>query len=94
MPDHGSPFFPRSDVEGTDCPNGTQAAVTITVDGQPTTYIATIDRYGDWAVDLPVPFGTEAMTVVATCGTVSYAQLTIPTTTTFPRRPPLTARRC
>jgi hypothetical protein len=84
VPEHISPFFPISDVEGTDCPNGTHAAVTISVDGQPTTYTATIDRYGDWVVDLPVPFGTKPMTVVATCGTVRYPQLTIPTTSTTP----------
>ena len=80
VPNHGAPFFPITVVEGTDCPNGTRATVAIAVDGQPTTYTATINRYGDWAVDLPAPFGTKPMTVVATCGTVRYPQLTIPTT--------------
>ncbi|MEJ7584271.1 MAG: hypothetical protein WKF43_09340 [Acidimicrobiales bacterium] len=65
VPNHPPHRFPIFDVEGTDCPDGTDAVVTIAVGGRPTTYTATIDEYGDWSVELPVPFGSEPMTVVA-----------------------------
>jgi len=73
---------PYTRIEGTDCPDGTRAAVTITVDGRPASHDAAIDRYGDWAVGLPVPFGSKTMVVQASCGAVHYSRFAIAGTTT------------
>ena len=75
-------YYPQTTVEGTDCPAGTTATVTITANGTPSTSHAAIDQYGDWSVTLPAPVGTETLRIDATCGNVVYASLTAPTTTT------------
>ncbi|MDQ6696324.1 MAG: hypothetical protein M3Z46_02560 [Actinomycetota bacterium] len=72
----------RTRVEGTDCPTGTTAQVTITIDGRSQTHTAAIDQLGDWAVDLPAPVGTKEMSVDASCGSVAYSRLVIASTTT------------
>jgi cell division septation protein DedD len=82
-PPHGPDVgYERTTAEGTDCPDGTTAHVTITAGGKTTTSDATIDQYGDWSVNLPSPVGTEEMTVDASCGSVQYAAIKATTTTT------------
>ena len=69
-------------VEGTDCPMGTQARVTIDIGDPPDSDVssaeADIDQYGDWHVPLPVPQGSQLMVVSASCGAVTYAELVVP----------------
>lgn len=73
---------PRTEAEGTDCPAGTTAKVTIDADGEQTTTEATIDEYGDWSVPLPAPIGATDLTVTASCGGVVYDPLSASSTTT------------
>ncbi|MGI8756410.1 MAG: hypothetical protein ACR2MB_11240 [Acidimicrobiales bacterium] len=80
---------PRTRAEGTDCPTGTAAKVSIVADGKTTTTGATIDQYGDWSVPLPAPVGSVDLTITASCGDVTYDALTAsPTTTTGSAQPP------
>jgi hypothetical protein len=83
---------PRTTVEGTDCPAGTTATVSITADGQTTTHQAAIDAYGDWTVALPSPVGSAELVIDASCGDVTYATLRATTTVppTTPTAPPTT----
>ena len=73
---------PRTQVEGTDCPDGTTATVSITTGGKTSTSKATIDHYGDWSAVLPVPVGQAEISVDASCGAVAYPTLRATTTTT------------
>ena len=72
----------KTTVEGTDCPAGTQAEVSIRsgdVDLQKT---AVIDEYGDWSVELPAPVGDTTFAIDASCGSVTYERLQATTTST------------
>ncbi|WP_426574154.1 hypothetical protein [Aquihabitans sp. McL0605] len=64
-------------VEGTDCPPGTQVSVHFTAAGGSSTAHAPIDLFGDWLVPLPshLPVGT---TVSASCGAVAYDPIALP----------------
>lgn len=74
---------PKSTVEGTDCPAGTEASGTITVDGGPAEpFTAAIDEHGDWSVDLPGAVGEVALAVEASCGSIAYERLIATTTST------------
>jgi hypothetical protein len=70
---------PKTEVLGSDCPAGTTASVTITLDGTTTTHTATIDERGDWAVPLSSPYivypPTQSLRAEASCGDVTYAPL-------------------
>lgn len=73
----------KTTVEGTDCPAGTEATVTIAYDGDILLEkTATIDEYGDWSVDLPEPVGDTTYSIDATCGAVTYDALQATTTST------------
>lgn len=78
---------PKTTVEGTDCPVGTTAMVSITADGETSTAEASIDQYGDWSVPLPAPVGEIEVSVDAICGGVQYDSLRGTTTTTAPVTP-------
>ncbi len=84
---------PRTEVLGTDCPAGTTASVTITLDGTTTIHTATIDERGDWTVPLAAPLAnTQTIRAEATCGTVTYTPLfrsgqLVPPTVTGPTSP-------
>jgi len=80
-----APLAGRTQLEGTDCPDGTQASVRIDSDstGRTATTV-TIDQFGDWNVRLPVPNGDAEMRVVAVCGSVTYPDLLLTTTSTVP----------
>ena len=80
----GTSPLPASRIEGTDCPDGTTAHVSIGVDGRSDAHTATIDQYGDWVVDLPALAGTKEMTIDAFCGSVAYARFNVTTTSTTP----------
>lgn len=71
-----SPLVGRTTVEGTDCPAGTTASVSIAIDDVVILSEAPIDQYGDWSVALPSPVGNAAMTINAFCGEVNYEALT------------------
>ncbi|MCB0959145.1 MAG: hypothetical protein KDB04_06440 [Acidimicrobiales bacterium] len=79
-----SPLVGRTTVEGTDCPAGTTPTVEVLVDGLDIIYVSqpSIDEHGDWTVELPKPVGDLAMTVRASCGDVTYAELRATTTST------------
>ncbi len=80
-----SPYAWRTELEGTDCPDGTEAAVRIDSDSaRDVATTVTIDRYGDWRVRLPVPNGDAEMRVAASCGSVTYPDLLLTTTSTEP----------
>lgn len=70
---------PRTEVLGTDCPTGSTASVTITLDGTTTTHTAAIDEHGDWTVPLATPYtgygSKQSLHAEATCGDVTYAPL-------------------
>lgn len=74
---------PKTTVEGTDCPPGTQANGTIVYEGDiALPFTADIDEHGDWSVDLPATVGETEMTVYASCGSVEYPLLVATTTPT------------
>ena len=74
---------PRTTVEGTDCPAGTTAEVRIGFEDVIITIgDVPIDQYGDWSVDLPRKVGDADLRVDASCGEVTYAQLTATSTST------------
>ena len=78
-----NPSEPKTILEGTDCPAGTEASGTIAWDGDILTpFRAAIDEYGDWSVELPTPEGSSVMLITASCGSVSYDQLLLTTTST------------
>lgn len=84
-----NPSDPKTILEGTDCPAGTEASGTIAWDGDILTpFRATIDELGDWSVDLPTPEGSSVMVITASCGSVTYDRLQLTTTSTTP--PPTT----
>jgi len=81
-----SPFQngPRTTVEGTDCPAGTQARVAFHHDGQTDTVDVATNSRGDWTTLLPGQAGTEDLTIDASCGSVTYDPITIRAATTQP----------
>ena len=76
------PSHPRTILEGTDCPAGSTATVSFTVDGTDTGATAAVDELGDWSVPLPGPLGSQELTIDASCGAVVYDQVTVTTTST------------
>jgi hypothetical protein len=73
----------RTTVEGTDCPDGTEAEVAITYAGDLLlTESAAIDAYGDWTIELPLPVGDTEYAISATCGDVTYDAIQATSTTT------------
>jgi hypothetical protein len=73
----------KTTVEGTDCPAGTEATVTIGYDGDIVIeHTAPIDEYGDWSVELPAPVGDTTYSINARCGDVTYDALQATTTAT------------
>lgn len=81
----------KTTVEGTDCPPGTEATVTIGYDGDIVLEeTAAIDAYGDWTVELPEPVGDTTYAINATCGDVTYDELAATSTTSTTEVPELT----
>ena len=90
------PFFgpfgtedPPTKVIGKDCPPGTTVSIEIQSGDSVISATADLDPQGDWEVDLPASTATEGARVRATCGTVTYDQITYEgagsiTTTTYP----------
>ena len=67
--------YPLESVSGTDCPAGTEPAISFDGGGQHWDATAPIDEEGGWEVELPdfssLPEGTT-VTVSAVCGAVTY----------------------
>ncbi len=92
---------PPSTVYGSDCPDGTVAEVTFTFGADrhaSVTSTVLIDERGDWQAAVPadagplsrepVP-GPQTNTVSASCGDVTYAELTYTVEIEGPTAPPL-----
>ncbi|WP_426574788.1 hypothetical protein [Aquihabitans sp. McL0605] len=76
-PAHIAHSTPTSTLEGTDCPQGSSATGFFFIGETRKAFSAEIDERGDWSVPLPVPFGSAAITVEASCGAVTYDTLRI-----------------
>jgi len=84
-PDH---LVGKTTVEGTDCPAGTEATVSIGTGDVVRTATAAIDEYGDWSAPLPEPVGDLDYEITAWCGSVRYDAIGATTTTPPTEIPP------
>ena len=67
----------KTTIEGTDCPDGTMAQVTVSIGGEASTARASIDTYGDWSVPLPAAAAASGARIEASCGDYVYGPLLV-----------------
>ena len=67
-----------STLQGTDCPSGTEAAVTVVGGGEEHHLVRPIDPlYGDWEIELADLPEARPLAVAASCGSVTYERLQV-----------------
>lgn len=67
----------KTTIEGTDCPDGTTAEVSVSIGGEVSTVRASIDTYGDWTVPLPAAAAASGARIEASCGDTVYDPLLV-----------------